>query len=332
MFKRSVLQLGRSSLFARSAINYATKSSFSTIRAKAPRHQQLARLGLVLGFGIGAGAFITGQASSKVQLDAPKSMKGPIDHTNTVKITDDNGIELIQPPTNSPPFPVELSLNTGTETEMYDLLGVGVRTVSFIRFHVYALGIYIARDDQQLAHNVLAGAVKLDEKTHDLKTALLDPEQGNRIIGHLLDHGVRLDIRIVPVRGTDFSHLRDGFVRQILAHPLFKELSRSSSADASGSDIAASLGDGINQLKVAFSRKMSVPKHNILHLARHKNGSLTITYYNSKSESSKKVETLVLGTVDSPSISKILMLQYLAGNNVSSESARQTCIETLSKL
>lgn len=332
MFRRAIIQLGKSAPFSRSAVrNFSTSSFAAGTRISHSRKQALG-LGLTIGSALAAGAYISNaQASEKIQLDAA-GKKGAVDPNAVVKTTDANGIEQVQPPTNSPPFPAELKLNLQEKglAQDYDLLGVGVRTVSFLNFHVYALGIYIARDDKQLAHDVLAGAVELDEKTHDLKTALLDPEQSTHIISHLLDHGVRLDIRIVPVRNTDFGHWRDAFVRQILAHPVFKQLN--SMKDEAGLEVAAKLGEGINDLKVAFSRKITVPKHNVLHMIRTDEGALRLIYYAAKEESAENVEIMDLGTVANPNISKILLLQYLAGKNVSSESTRQNVVDSLAQL
>lgn len=356
MFKRVVLQLAKPTFATRSTARNV--STFSSPAGTFRSHKQAVKLGLVLGTAFIGGVYVTKQASSPILLDAA-SRKGAIDPNAFVRLTDANGIELVQPPAKSPPFPVELFLpssspSDGADPVKYELLGVGVRTVSFLSIHVYALGIYIASADRQLAHDVLAGAPQLKVASSagkdgndavgggDLKSVLLDSELGPKIISHLLDHGIRLDVRIVPVRNTDFSHLRDGFVRQILAHPMFKQINtaaRDSSSSSSGGggsleaeSVVAKLGEGINDLKVVFSRKMSVPKHNVLHLIRSKEGALKVVYYKGKYETDEKVDTFDLGTVINPDVSKILFLQYLAGHTVSSESARQTTIEALTKL
>lgn len=62
------------------------------------------------------------------------------------------------------------------------------------------------------------------------------------------------------------------------------------------------MGQGVNQLKIAFSRKMSVPKYNIIHLVHDSNASLKISYFAAQAEDPAK-ET-ILGTVEDPNVSK----------------------------
>lgn len=321
MFKRSFLNLGRTARFA----NTSTRNVSSFVRAHTGSRHQALKLGLTFGSALAAGTYLSVHFGGKtIQLDSSKA-KSEKDLTKSVKVTNSEGIELIQPPTSSPPFPVELSVGT----QKFDLLGVGVRYVSIFSFHVYALGIYIASEDRALARSVLAGAADLTPE-HDLKSALLDPEQGTKIITHLLDHGVRLDFRIVPVRNTDFGHWRDAFVRQILAHPLFKQLN--SLPDEEGREVANKLGEGVNDLKVAFSRKITVPKGHILHMIRESSGALRLVYYKANDENAKDLETIELGTIQNPNVSKILALQYLAGKYVSSESTRLNVVDGLANL
>ncbi|ODQ66558.1 chalcone isomerase [Nadsonia fulvescens var. elongata DSM 6958] len=209
----------------------------------------------------------------------------------------------------SPPFPTEISIPD--ESAVYQLLGYGVRTVSFLNFHVYALGIYINKDDILRTKNILSSYQNLEED-------LVDFSKDGDIISNLLKAGIRFSIRIVPVRNTDFSHLRDGFVKTILAHPLSKVLGHSEE-----------FGNGLQELKNAFSgRKGSVPKHQILIMDRSNNGVLRFTYYDSKDES-KCTKPEELGQVTEPQVSEILFLQYLSGKNPSSESAKNSFLEGL---
>lgn len=269
-----------------------------------------------------------------VSLDSTND-KGTINPSSIVSFEDAKGNLFVKPPTNSPPFPKKVILpgNDSKEIE-YDLLGVGVRTVSFLSFHVYAVGIYIASKDKDLAHSILnisTSQLGFD----DLEHALLDPIEGAKIVSHLLDHGICVDIRIVPVRNTDFSHLRDGFVRGVLAHPYYKKLTMYPAIpknDPAHIKLIEELGEGVNDLKVAFSRKMSVPKHNILHLTHTSHGTMSIYYYNGKSELDPMTNKIDLGVVRSPNISKILMLHYLSGKTPASESARVNAVQGLINL
>lgn len=301
------------------------RSTGSNIRYARPNN-----VGLFLGITVvGSVTLISGfniTGTQSVKLDS-----GRTDVTissKTVNVADENGDLFVKPPTDSPPFPKSLSLPNGLN---YELFGIGVRTVSFLSFHVYAVGIYIASEDKSLAHNILKSA-EANANPGDLKSSLLDPTIGTNIISHLLDHGVRLDLRIVPVRNTDFGHLRDGFVRGVIGHPYYKKLtegSATSGSDPEHAKLLETLGQGVNELKVSFSRKMSVPKHNILHLHRESDGSMPIIYYKGVTENSPEIETISLGTVHSPNVSKIMFLHYLSGKNPASGTARESAVEGL---
>lgn len=265
--------------------------------------------------------------SGNVQLDSGNKDTPP--QPSTLSVLNGEGDAFVKPPTNSPAFPRVVQLPG--ESSPYELLGIGVRSVSFLSFHVYAVGIYINSEDKAAARKIL----KADNEgpaQGDLHAALLGPETGTEIISHLLDNNIRIDIRIVPVRNTDFGHLRDGFVRGILGHPRYKQLTSASPESKGDPDhikLLENLGEGVNELKVAFSRKMSVPKHNILHLVRKADGSLNISYYKGVSENSPSTEKIELGTVKNPEISKIMLLNYLAGKSPASESARASAVDGL---
>ncbi|KAI9887527.1 MAG: Altered inheritance of mitochondria protein 18 mitochondrial [Watsoniomyces obsoletus] len=109
----------------------------------------------------------------------------------------------------------------------YVLLGLGIRTVSFLGIQVYVAGIYVARDDisklqSLLMHeiNPIATTLVADEK-EKLKGILLDVERGEEIWNGILKRtttdggGIRSVLRIVPTRNTDWLHLRDGWMRAI---------------------------------------------------------------------------------------------------------------------
>ncbi|ANB12915.1 Aim18p [Sugiyamaella lignohabitans] len=233
-----------------------------------------------------------------------------------------NPIRLDSPPgkltsetTVQPDTKVAFPNSISIDKDEFQLLGSGVRSVSFF-FQVYAVGIYIAKDDINKVKQVLSSSVSADPA--QIQAALLDDVRSGELISKLLAAGTRLSIRIVPVRKTDFGHLRDGFVRAIVGHPRFKQLP------------ADNGGEGIGDLKKAFGRKRSVLKGQILYLNRSTDGKLSIEFYADTKESPDAHE--VLGVVDEPLISELLFLKYLSGKNPSSESARQTSVDELSQL
>lgn len=336
MFYQRLFQAGKSA-FQHSGPNFTRSTarlfSTNTKRANVSSFSASTKL-FYLTTGIIAGYGAVQFTTQKISLDANKSLKGKIDPNAQLTITSEDGEEFVKPPTDSPPFPKTIKLfdEKAKGPIEYDLLGVGVRTVSFLSFHVYALGIYIASEDKQLARSILKSAMN-QYPSQDFETVLRDVEAGPKVIAHLLSHGVRLDLRIVPVRNTDFGHLRDGFVRGILNHPYYKQMSTNPAIpkdDPAYITMMENIGKGINDFKVAFSRKLSVPKYNILHLRRENDGSLDICYYKGKSEAD--AERVHLGSVAEPHVSTILFLHYLTGKSPASETARTTVVQGLKNL
>lgn len=280
-------------------VRQPTKRLASTARASGPtvRRNFATAIGAIAAVGFGAAAVAqTFPQKSVIRLDEPA-----------------DPIATVQPETKVDPFPVEITASTG---QKYSLLGVGVRSVSFLGFHVYGLGIYINEDDKMLAKDLLSAAGSTAEEREN---ALLDPVEGGKHIAKLLTSGVRFMIRIVPVRNTDFGHMRDGFVRTTMAHPRFK-------AEGNNDEV----GHGINELKRAFGRKRSVPKGRIMYLDRGADGTLSVYYYDATKERGHIPE--LLGTVSHPLVSELLFLQYTSGTKPSSESARRNAVKGLAAL
>ncbi|KIJ68676.1 hypothetical protein HYDPIDRAFT_53356, partial [Hydnomerulius pinastri MD-312] len=128
-----------------------------------------------------AAAFALQQSTTTVHLDAP-----PPAVNEEVEIDPATSIE----------FPKELRIPSRFPLPKYSLVGVGVRTVSFLGIQVYSVGFYADLANPKLNIPVTATA---EEK---------------------IDHIVRNTscvIRIVPTRNTSYSHLRDGFMRALTA-------------------------------------------------------------------------------------------------------------------
>ncbi|KAK9254061.1 chalcone-flavanone isomerase-domain-containing protein [Lipomyces tetrasporus] len=216
--------------------------------------------------------------------------------------------EAWKPETSVDPFIRTVTVD-GTE---YWLLGLGVRTVSFLKLHVYAVGIYVAKDDVP----ELMKKVKNISGELDARSVILDNNSGIEIFDALLHQPVRFALRIVPVRNTDFAHLRDGFVRSVMASI--------KSHHSIGDDVDAS--EGTNQLRSLFSRKLSVPKNGELIMAMTKSGELKCIY------SPKRKDAEVLGTVTDRNVVNALMLHYLAGPKAASEEARIAFADSVADL
>ncbi|ROV94026.1 hypothetical protein VMCG_08284 [Cytospora schulzeri] len=216
------------------------------------------------------------------------------------------------PGVTSPTLIVPASMLSDTE---YTLVGLGTRSVSFLGINVYVLGYYIATADiaelqARLVRRVspIASTLVSTEKD-DLRAKLLDAVEGEDIWQELLKSGVpaRSMIRVVPVRDTDFPHLRDGFVRAIQARE--------------GSATDEQFGEAMREFKRIFNRG-KVPKRKEMLMLRDRNGKLTLVYDEGKSQGRQ-----LLGTVDDERISRALWMNYLGGKKVASEEARKNIVD-----
>ncbi|KAJ6788746.1 hypothetical protein PWT90_07973 [Aphanocladium album] len=285
-----------------------------------------------------------GQSSGAVKFDArpdiPKEQfKTEAGELRKVVLHDEDGNEVV-PTGNStvPLFPrtIDVSLpldkkeqsplaasvadSTGTQ---YTLVGLGMRSVTFIGINVYLVGLYVATQDiarlqHYLVKNVNSVATTLIPSEKDtLRQRLLDPVEGEALWDAILrDAKLRSVIRIAPVRDTDFHHLRDGFVRAIQG--------RSSLDKAAYGDEA--FGAAMKDFKALFNRGQ-VPKKKEMLLCRSESGALAVTYDAGSTGSGKEPQREVLGTISDGRLSHLLWLNYLAGSKVASEPARKNIVE-----
>ncbi|KAI1171884.1 chalcone-flavanone isomerase-domain-containing protein [Nemania sp. FL0916] len=215
----------------------------------------------------------------------------------------------------------------GSDVE-YTLVGLGVRTVTFLGIQVYMVGYYVATQDIAAIQsrlvkeiNPIATTLVASEK-ETLRKVLLDPEQGEKLWNSiLLDVRPRSVFRIVPVRDTDFHHLRDGFVRAITAR---------SQRDAQeyGDE---TFGVAMKEFKTLFNRG-KVPKSRELLLCRDAAGRLSVAYNGNANASEGQTTTPgqglgTIGRIDDERISRLLWLNYVAGKNVASEPARTNIVD-----
>ncbi|KAK9455729.1 chalcone-flavanone isomerase-domain-containing protein [Dipodascopsis uninucleata] len=202
------------------------------------------------------------------------------------------------------PFPYRISV-AGSP---FSLFGLGMRTVSFLRINVYAVGIYIAEDDLAKVRTCIK---EIPENDSDLETMLTDPVMGKKLFRRMLDDGVRFSLRIVPVRNTDFGHLRDGFIRSIMA--------KSKNEDVD-------LNEGIAQLRTVFSRKRVVPKNGELRLSTNTASTLCCDYYSKPGDPAE-----FLGSVEDKSVTTALLLHYITAPQAASEQAQKSFVTSLAR-
>jgi len=219
----------------------------------------------------------------------------------------------IELPASSAPTEASVSAGATAATTEYTLVGLGLRSVSFLGIQVYVVGYYIATPDiaalqSRLVKKINPIATTLVPGEKDkLRQALLDPAEGEAIWEELLREGIpaRSVFRVVPVRDTDFHHLRDGFVRAIQARAAKSE----------------DLGEPMREFRQIFNRG-KVPKTRELLLIRDGRGELTVVY-----DDGRSMGRQFLGTVKDERISRALWLNWVAGRKVASEAARGNIVE-----
>ncbi|KAI1852745.1 hypothetical protein JX265_003233 [Neoarthrinium moseri] len=301
---------------------------------------------LAAGAAAGVIAFIYTAYLLKKEIDKPKKFDSGLPSnvdpflteagsTRKTVVHDQDGREIV--PTGNKTvewFPRTLDLNIGAGDRQqvvngveYTLVGVGTRSVGFMLmgFEVYVVGYYIATQDiaaiqQKLVKEVNPIATTLvPSERDDLKKRLLDPVEGEKLwLDILCNVKPRSAFRIVPVRNTDFPHLRDGFVRAITA--------RSQENKAEYND--ESFGQSVKEFKALFTRG-KLPQKSELIMVRDDKGRFNLIFDDGKkSKDSKDEKSLAtLGRVDDERVSRALWLNYLAGKNVASEPARQNIVQ-----
>lgn len=291
-----------------------------------------------------------------------KVIAAPTDAENP-QASDADAIELVETGTSYVPyFPRTISLPStsavgpeglSSESE-YQLLGLGIRKVSFLRVQVYVVGLYVKTADLSTLQNHLINTVNptasalIPGEKEDLRKALLDPERSTQIWEAILSRdgvgAVDMAFRVVPCRGTDFKHLQDGWMRGIASRTdevrrKQAELLRQQAVEnktvalpkpvEEGEFADESFGLAMKEFKGIFTGKGKAPKGSVIILTRNKNGTLGAMYQTvlQKDGKEKMGKPAFLGEVVDPRVSRLVWLLYLGGQNVSSEEARKNIVD-----
>lgn len=220
--------------------------------------------------------------------------------------------------------------------EEYTLVGLGIRTVMWIQ--VYVVGLYIRTKDissmqQKLIHRVnpVASTLVPGEKD-DLKKKLLDPTESRDIWTELLEvPGIKTAWRLSPTRSTDFGHLRDGFVtginkRTAEAKKLLTLIPGGPAAESEYD--AEDFGQSIQAFKSVF-KGGKAPKGSILIMTRDQAGGMEVWYQKKLDGAGEDKQLERLGFVPDERISRLIWMNYLGGEKVSSEAARKGVVDGL---
>lgn len=163
--------------------------------------------------------------ASPLRLDTPTPPTGPAPLTP----------RLVADPATKLELPASLT-HRGAELA---LVGLGVRRVTFLGINVYVAGLYVERAAAEAAARAHAACAP-DARAIDLE----------RQVAEWLAGGAHVGIRIVPVRATDFAHLRDGLVRAVNVRAR-AAIAGDEAAEAAG---ARALSAGVHALKGLFPR------------------------------------------------------------------------------
>jgi hypothetical protein len=135
---------------------------------------------------LGVSSYI--MSKSALQLEAPQS-------------TEKNNGEFRLDASTSQPFPVNLPkplTSLPPQCNKLTLVGLGVRTVSFLRVKVYVAGLYIDED----ALKALSKAEGWSKFEQAWMMDSNDKHSGEELLATLLDQGVAFAIRIGGYRST----------------------------------------------------------------------------------------------------------------------------------
>ncbi|PKY04200.1 hypothetical protein P168DRAFT_327184 [Aspergillus campestris IBT 28561] len=319
-------------------------------------------------------------SKNKTMLDGPPGFPDTSASSPAMILQGPDGSTQVETGTSSVPhFPSTMRLPTRSSTlqpgdalpasgddgasEEYQLLGLGIRTVSFLRIQVYVVGLYIATKDlpelqQRLVRTAVNPPKEVDSpavvqpttgagsvafatslvpgEREALKKLLLDEERGDAAWSAVLrEGGLRMAWRVVPTRNTDFLHLRDGWVRGLAARaqrytisPLPDTSSLSSGGRKEGEFTDESFGRAVGEFKALFGGgggggKKGVSKGQTLVLVRGEDGALEGLVQAEVGKPGMRF----LGRVRDERISRLVWLNYLAGKNVSSEGARRSVVD-----
>ncbi|KAL8762413.1 MAG: hypothetical protein Q9184_001580 [Pyrenodesmia sp. 2 TL-2023] len=327
--------------------------------------------------GIGSSVLLYNIQSSRrnpIHLDAPPpSPSSPSNNPSApTQITKDStedlvptGISIIpffpriihlpsSPTSDAPPqtstatrtLPYGIGPATSTSEE-YQLLGLGIRKVSFLRIQVYVVGLYVAKSDlpklqegmvrafftssAQGDSTVSSATTLVDHEKTQLRKLLVESGKdgrGEKMWDEVLrGSGIKTVLRIVPTRSTDFSHMREGWVRSIQAR---------SGAQGKGGVLEekdrVGLEESVAEFKGIFGGgRKGVGKGKVLMMSRGADGGLGVWVEDEVLEQAEKKgvkgEMKYLGGMKDERISRLVWLGYLGGDNVASEEARQNVVE-----
>lgn len=151
-------------------------------------------------------------ATTRVHADAQEELSnavsayGGIDVVNFI-----NSGNVVVDPNTSIPFPKTIHIPSKIPVPDLTLIGVGVRTVSFLGIKVYSVAFYADLNNPVLQVGTCFFVPICPTLTHEQIPQSATPEAK---IDHIIKN-TTCALRVIPTRGTSYSHLRDGFMRAL---------------------------------------------------------------------------------------------------------------------
>jgi hypothetical protein len=154
------------------------------------------------------GLLLVGTLTYLLTTQRPHKTEAPPPSPSSATISSNVGEPGLVPSgtTSVPPFPRILRHPTKGE---YVLVGLGIRTVSFLRVQVYVVGFYVHADDEAAVRAAVVrrggGEAVAEQERSQLRRRLLDPIAGEQVFDEMLGEGIggwRSLFRVVPTRNT----------------------------------------------------------------------------------------------------------------------------------
>lgn len=167
------------------------------------------------------------------------------------------------------PQPASIGTRSGDESRPFVLIASGVRTVSFLRVQVYVAALYV---DEAAFRKFLASRRTIMGNNVSTAATATTTTVVEALLTEAVESGVSAVIRIVPVRNTNFAHLRDGFTRAIQQRKKQwrqQSLSSSLSSDVDFEALEKSLAVATQRFKECFP-KTSLKKGSELDIVLHR--------------------------------------------------------------
>lgn len=270
------------------------------------------------GLAISLGALYFSQNSKTLHLEAQE--------IPSISSTQEGAFRL--DPSTGQPLPVSISVPQdvfSNGSEELRLIGLGVRTVTFLSVRVYVAGLYVD-----------AKAIDALKSSPDWKgfeaTWMSNKDKdhsGEALVSALLDRGITCAIRIVPVRPTDYNHLKGGLSRAVQgrAKSARKANLLSQEADQALANSIQELIDAFPKATLAKGRALDMV---ISPASSGKQGFLDLTLIE---------EGKIFGRVKAPSyaekqftVPRQLLLAYLADKDEISKPFKLSVAEGIEKI